>query len=82
MFKVDDFVKACQGQPPSAVKELLQEALRDPESITTALAAVGSGKNVSDGSMGDLVIYRSADLAILKPAVPVKFKSPPHNHML
>jgi len=82
MFKVDDFVKACQGQPPSAVKELLQEALRDPESITVALAAVGAGKNVGDGSMGDLVIYRSADLTILKAAVPAKFKSPPHNHLM
>jgi len=82
MFKVDDFVQACQGQPPSAVKELLAEALRDPVSITAALAAVGSGKNVGDGAMGDLMIYRSADLTILKAAVPAKFKSPPHNHLM
>ncbi len=82
MFKVDNFVKACQGEPPSAVKELLAEALRAPESITEALAAIGSGKNVGEGSVGDLVIYRSPDLTILKAAVPAKFKSPPHNHLM
>ena len=82
MFKVDNFVAACQGQSPSAVKELLQEALRDPEGIKEALAAVGSGKNVGEGSMGDLVIYCSPDLTILKAAVPAQFKSPPHNHLM
>ena len=46
MFNSDNFVKSCQGQPPSVVKELLMEALRDPESITQALAAIGAGKNV------------------------------------
>jgi hypothetical protein len=82
MFNTDNFVKACQGQPPSAVKELLEEALRDPESIKEALAAIGSGKNVGEGSMGDLIIYRGPDLTILKAAVPAKFKSPPHNHLM
>ena len=82
MFNIDNFVKACQGQPPSAVKELLEEALRDPESIKQALAAIGGGKNVDEASMGDLVIYRSSDLTVLKAAVPAKFKSPPHNHLM
>jgi len=82
MFKVDDFVKACQGQPASTVKELLEEALRDPESIKDALAAIGGGKNAGEGSMGDLVMHRSPDLTILKAAVPAKFKSPPHNHLM
>lgn len=82
MFNIESFVKACQGQPPSAVKELLVEALRDPESIKEALAGIGGGKNVSEGSMGDLMIYRASDLTILKAAVPAKFKSPPHNHLM
>ena len=82
MFNSDNFVKACQGQPPSAVKELLAEALRDPESVKEALATIGGGKNVGEGAMGDLVIYRSSDLTILKAAVPAKFKSPPHNHLM
>src|SRR5215471_3880563 len=81
-FNTDHFVKACQGQLPSAVKELLAEALRDPESIKEALAAVGSGKDVGEGSMEDRVIYRAPDLTILKAAVPAKFKSPPHNHLM
>lgn len=82
MFQVDSFVKSCQGQAPSTVKELLAEALRDPESITQALAATGSGKNVGEGAMGDLLIYRSPDLTVLKAAVPAGFKSPPHNHLM
>jgi predicted metal-dependent enzyme (double-stranded beta helix superfamily) len=82
MFNVDNFVKSCQGQPPSTVKELLEEALRDPESITQALAAIGSGKNVGAGAMGDLLIYRSPDLTVLKAAVPAGFRSPPHNHLM
>jgi predicted metal-dependent enzyme (double-stranded beta helix superfamily) len=82
MFHVDQFVNSCKGQAPSRIKELLEEALRDPESITQALAAIGSGKSVSDGAMGDLLIYRSPDLTVLKAAVPPKFKSPPHNHLM
>ena len=80
MFNVNDFVKACQGKQPSAIKEILTEALRDPESITKALVDFGTGKDVNQGSMGDLLIHRSPDLTILKAAVPPKFKSPPHNH--
>jgi len=82
MFNVNNFVRACQGQPPRVIKELLEDALRDPHSIQEALAAIGEGRNVSEGSMGDLVIYRSPDLTILKAAVPAKFKSPPHNHLM
>ncbi|MBI3247549.1 MAG: hypothetical protein HYZ50_13685 [Deltaproteobacteria bacterium] len=82
MFQTDSFVQSCQGQPPSVVKELLEEALRDPESITHALAAFGDGKNVSDSAMGDLLIYRSPELTVLKAAVPAGFKSPPHNHLM
>jgi predicted metal-dependent enzyme (double-stranded beta helix superfamily) len=82
MFNVDNFVKACQGEPPSAIKELLEEALRAPENIKEALATIGGGKNVGEGSMGDLMIYRSSDLTILKAAVPAKFKSLPHNHLM
>jgi len=82
MFNPDDFVNSCKGQQPSVVKELLAEALRDPESITQALAAVGAGKTVGGGSMGDLLIYRSPELTVLKAAVPPGFKSPPHNHLM
>jgi predicted metal-dependent enzyme (double-stranded beta helix superfamily) len=82
MFHIDNFVRLCQGQPPSVVKELLEDALRDPESIKQALAAIGSGKDVGGGAMGDLLIHRSAGLTVLKAAVPPGFKSPPHNHLM
>jgi predicted metal-dependent enzyme (double-stranded beta helix superfamily) len=82
MFHTDNFVKACQGQPASVVKELLEEALRDPESIARALAGFGDGKNVGNNAMGDLLIHRAPDLTILKAAVPAGFKSPAHNHLM
>jgi len=82
MFNVEQFVQACQGQSPSTIKELLADALGDPESIKHALDAVGRGKNVGEGSMGDLVIFRAPHLTILKAAVPAGLKSPPHNHLM
>ena len=82
MFKVKDFVKACQGKKPSEVKEILADALRDPASITQALADFGAGQNINQGSMGDMLIHRAPDLTILKAAVPPKFKSAPHNHLM
>src|ERR1044072_8889075 len=65
MFNVNEFVQACQGQQPSTIKEILTEALRDPESITKALADFGAGKDISQGAMGDMVIHRAPDLTIL-----------------
>ena len=56
----------AKGKQPSAIKEILTEALRDPESISKALASFGDGKDVSKGGMGDLLIHRAPDLTILK----------------
>jgi predicted metal-dependent enzyme (double-stranded beta helix superfamily) len=82
MFDMNQFVESCKGQSASAVKELLAEALHDPESIKHALAAIGKDRNVGEGSIGDLVIFQSPDLTVLKAAAPAKFKSPPHNHTM
>jgi len=76
MFNTDNFVKACQGQPPSAVKELLEEALRDPESIKEALAAIGSGKNVGEASMG-VTVSKNSPLKMIGWAVHGKTISVP-----
>lgn len=82
MFNVDHFVESCKGRSASAVKELLAEALLDPESIKQALAAIGKDRQLGEGSIGDLVIFQSPDLTVLKASVPAKFKSPPHNHTM
>jgi predicted metal-dependent enzyme (double-stranded beta helix superfamily) len=82
MFDVNQFVESCKGKSASAVKELLAEALRDPESIKQALAAIGKDQQIGEGSIGDLVIFQSPDLTVLKAAVPARFKSPPHNHTM
>jgi predicted metal-dependent enzyme (double-stranded beta helix superfamily) len=82
MFDVDTFVQSCQGQSPSVVRGLLEEALRDPVSITQALAKIGEEKDGGAGAMGDLLIYRSPELTVLKAAVSAGFTSPPHNHLM
>lgn len=78
MFHVEQFVEHCKGKPAGAVKALLEEALRDPESIKQALAAVG--KEIGQGRIGDLALYQSPELTVLKAAVPAGLKSPPHSH--
>jgi predicted metal-dependent enzyme (double-stranded beta helix superfamily) len=82
MFNIEAFATACQGKPASAVKELLTDALHNPLDVKQALDAMGQTKQVGEGRMGDFVIHRSPDLTILRAAVPPKFKSPPHNHLM
>jgi predicted metal-dependent enzyme (double-stranded beta helix superfamily) len=82
MFSLDQFIEDCKGKPPSAIKELMEEALRDPASVKQALDAVAAGRDLSKASIGDMVCFRSPTLTVLKAAVPPKFKSPPHNHKM
>ncbi len=65
-----------------AIEELLTDALRNPIDMKQALDAMGQAKQVGEGRIGDFVIHRSPDLTILRAAVPPKFKSPPHNHLM
>lgn len=80
MFQLAQFIESCQGKPPSAVKELLAEALQDPAGVKQALETVAQGKDLAKASVGDMVFFRSPALTILKAAVPPKFKTPPHSH--
>lgn len=82
MFRLDQFIEDCMDKPPSAVKELMEEALRDPASVKQALDALAAGRDLSKASIGDMVCFRSPALTILKAAVPPKFKSPPHNYKM
>ena len=80
MFSIDQFVADCQGKRASAVKELLEEALRDPESIKQALAGIDA--EIGQSNIGDMALYKSPQLSVLKAAVPAGFKSPPHDHRM
>jgi len=81
MFDLKQFIENCKGKPASAVKELIQEALRDPASVKAALDAEFAGRDVSNkGSIANLICFRSPTLTVLKAATPPKFKTPPHNH--
>ncbi len=80
MFHLDQFVEDCKGKSASAVKELLEDALRDLDSVKQALAGVD--KEIGQGSIGDMALYKSPQLTVLKAAVPAGFKSPPHDHRM
>ena len=82
MFHLDQFVEDCKGKSASAVKELLEDALRDLDSVKQAFDAVAAGKDISQAGIGDMAYFRSPTLTVLKAAVPAMLKSPPHNHRM
>lgn len=81
MFDLNQFIESCKGKPASAVKDLIQEALRDPGSIKAALdAELAKHEGGSKSGLANMICYRSPTLTVLKAATPPKFKTPPHNH--
>ena len=54
MFNIDQFVADCKGKRASAVKELLEEALSDPESIKQALAGIDA--EIGQSNIGDMAL--------------------------
>ncbi len=79
-FELSRFIEDCKGKPASAVKVLVEEALRDPSAVKRALDAELSGRDLSKGDLADLICFRSSTLTVLKAATPPGFKTPPHNH--
>ena len=82
LFDIEQFVEDCKDKRASAVKEVLEAVLRDPESVKQAFNAVAPGKEVGQGNIADMALYKSPELTILKAAVPAGFKSPPHDHRM
>jgi len=80
MLDLHQFIENCKGQPASAVKVLVEEALRDPAALKTALDAEFAGRDLALGGLANLICYRSPALTVLQAATPAKFKTPPHNH--
>ena len=79
-FELNEFIEACKSKSASAVKALVEEALRDPSALKRALDTALSGRDLSKGGLADLICFRSPTLTILKAATPPGFKTPPHNH--
>ncbi|MDO8431188.1 MAG: cysteine dioxygenase family protein [Candidatus Binatus sp.] len=80
MFDLKQFIENCKGKPASAVKDLIQGALRDPAAVSAAIDAEFAGRDLSKAGIADLIFFRSPTLTVLKAATPPKFKTPPHNH--
>ena len=79
-FDLSRFIESCKGKPASAVKVMVEEALRDPSAVKRALDAELSGRDLSKGGLADLICFRSPTLTVLKAATQPGFKAPPHNH--
>jgi len=79
-FDLSRFIEDCKGKPASAVKALVEDALRDPSDVKRALDAELSGRDFSKAGLADLICFRSPTLTVLKAATPAGFKTPPHNH--
>ena len=80
MFDLKHFVEDCRGKPASAIKELIEDALRDAVAVKTAFGAEFASRNLSKGGLTDLICYRSSGLTVLNAVAPAGFKTPPHNH--
>jgi predicted metal-dependent enzyme (double-stranded beta helix superfamily) len=79
-FDLSQFIEDCKDKPASAVKNVVEEALRDLSAVKRELDAEFSARDMSKGDLTDLICYRSARLTVLKGATPPGFKTPPHNH--
>jgi predicted metal-dependent enzyme (double-stranded beta helix superfamily) len=80
LFDLKEFIEKCKDVGASAVKDLIQEALRDPASVKAGLDAEFAGRDLSTGNLANLICFRSSTLTVLKAATPPRFKTPPHNH--
>ena len=76
MFDLNEFIENCKGRPASAVKQLIEEALRDPAAVKAALDAEFTGRDLSKAGLANLICFRSPTLTVLKAATPPKFKRP------
>ena len=82
MFAIPSFVDQCRSalqsdDPPSAVAELLRDALGDRDAVA---AAIREWRATGGGAFG--AIYRARDLTILHASVTPGFESPRHNHTM
>jgi predicted metal-dependent enzyme (double-stranded beta helix superfamily) len=80
VFKLEQFIEDCKGKPASAVKQMIEEALADPNALKTALDEALAGRDLTKGGIASMICHRSPTLTVLKATTPPKFKTPPHNH--
>jgi hypothetical protein len=55
LFDLKEFIEQCKDVSASTVKELIQEALRDPVSVKAALDAEFAGGDLSKGNLANLI---------------------------
>ncbi len=81
-FELAGFIEACRSAQRSAdpsleVERLMSQALAKPKVMA---AALGAGEPASGHSADYVFLHQSAELTVLKVAMPGKLRSPPHNH--
>ena len=81
-FNMQKFIEDCQAaleqpEPAKVVKQLVQDAIADPEALRAAFEARGKPKTLRDAA-----IYRSETLSILDVTTPPGMVSPAHDHQM
>ena len=81
-FNMQKFIEDCQAaleqpEPEKVVKQLVQDAIADPEALRAAFEARGKPKTLRDAA-----IYRSETLSILDVTTPPGMVSPAHDHQM
>jgi predicted metal-dependent enzyme (double-stranded beta helix superfamily) len=77
VFDIDAFIADCQAalaesQPMLAIKQILDEAMREPDALATALGGLGIG-----------LLHRTAELTVANIVVPPGSpRSLPHDHRM
>ena len=80
MFDLDQFVAECKAalsdeDPTIVIRELVQDAIADPQGLRTAFDGRITGSSIAARS-----VHRTDDLTVLDVSTPVGMRTPAHNH--
>ncbi len=73
MFSIERFIEACRGAEERAVRELMEEAVREPDAVARACG---------EPTVGLKVLHQSPDLTIMDFAWAPWMCFKPHNHCM
>ena len=84
MFELARFIESCRNalhstDPISTVHRIVRDVIEDRKSIVSALR---QGRANSETTAQYIFLHQSPELTILQVITPLRFRSPPHNHLV
>ena len=82
MFKIENFIAQClqaikQTEPTNTIKQLVQQAIANPDHLKQALAS-----HTKSRSLKDSVLFLSDTLTLLPATTPTGLHTPAHDHQM